>query len=430
MARGLDLISAAISEGGHSGISKLKPELFLREEISAYTFLMSYYVRYGELPSREIFAQNGIELPELSGQSISFQYHYDETLRRAKYNLARDCIPKYQDAIKNNNLDLFESLQHDLILDLNQFNDDRGVFDSNSIYELVTDSYNRNLEMRLNGVSNAILSGWEPLDLVVHGYRPGDLIVFAGRRGAGKSYILAKQALHAIISRKKVLYVTMEMQALSTANRFAAIQLKLNPDHIITTSLSEQDWNRLNVTTENFNQYPLRMIEGKFSKSVTNILSEVKEFRPDILFIDGSYLLKTDDRYRQRWEVQAAIHEELKTRIALDCNIPVVCAVQQNRASRGIKDGDGTVAGSDVIESLASVLVLTGHIKNKSQRRLLNIVKNRDGANDLFAINYSFDGVNLDYDPEETRAQRDLINGARQNQDQHDHMNGLQRGMT
>ena len=311
MARGLDLISATISEGGHSGISKLKRELFLGEELPAYNFLMDYYVRYGELPSLEIFAQNGTELPALTGPSVSFQYHYDETLRRAKFNIATDYIAKYNTAIQNNNVEAFEQLQHDIILDLNHFSDDRGTFDSNSIYELVVDSYNTNLEMRLNGVSNAILSGWEPLDHIVHGYRPGDLIIFAGRRGAGKSYVLAKQALHAIISRKKVLYVTMEMQALSTANRFAAIQLKLNPDHIINTNLSPQNLNRLRTTAEHFQHYPLRMIEGKFSKSVTNILSEVKEFRPDILFIDGSYLLKTDGKFRQRWEIQAAIHEEL-----------------------------------------------------------------------------------------------------------------------
>lgn len=428
MSKGLNLIAATIDEGGNSGIARLKRELFIADEMSAFEFLMNHYVCYGETPSYEMFQEHGIQLPVRT--SHNFNYCYDQVIERSKYNLYNECVPKIDKALRNRNIESCDTYLRELINNLGVFHSNRQIYDSDHIMTLMLETYQQTMEMRLNGIPTGIFSGWEPLDLLVHGYRPGDLIVFAGRRGSGKSYILAKQALRAIVARKRVLFVSKEMQALQVANRLAAIHLGLNPDQIITGNLSRENYNRLVTTVEHFNQYPLRTIESNFSGHVTDIIAQVNEFRPDIVFIDGSYLIKPDKHYGAVWEQQANTHQDLKTRIALDCNIPLVCSVQQNRASKKMRDGDGIVAGSDVIEQLASVLVSISKLRDNQHRRLLNIVKNRDGEEGLFVINYIFNRLDMSVNEDDTRRQREIVAGANRRHTDQNFEENLRNTMT
>jgi len=430
VSNGFDLIASIIREGGHSGIKQLKPELFLRDEKPAYDLLMGYYLRHGELPPFELFARNRIDLPEttnIPGRDTSFNYNFESVCQRAQYNIAVDSSNRVQDAIKDKDINLYKEIILESLRNFSRFDPEITSFDASVVMEEVWEEYKLKEQQTLNRACTSILAGWEPLDRLVGGYGPGDLIVFSGRRGAGKSYMVARQVLRSVIKRHRVVFVTMEMTAQQMARRLAAIHLKLDPTKIKDAALSAGDRRKFNTMVDNFDQYPIKIIEGNLNRTVTDLIAEAREYRPDIVFIDGSYLLISDDRsIRSHWEKQASIHQSLKTQLAIGNRIPVVCSVQQNRASKTIKDGDGIVAGSDVIEQLASVLVSVQKVKGNKYRRRFNLVKNRDGPEGVFIINYIFNKLDMDVNVEDTRKENEKMDRI---QAQQDHNNSLNRNM-
>jgi replicative DNA helicase len=88
----------------------------------------------------------------------------------------------------------------------------------------------------------------------------------------------------------------------------------------------------------------------------------------------------------------AAIGEELK-HLAISRNIPIIQTVQFNReAEKNKKFGLETIAGSDAISQLGSIILAMGQADDpyKDVRRKIEIIKNREGGLCEFEINYRF----------------------------------------
>jgi hypothetical protein len=220
----------------------------------------------------------------------------------------------------------------------------------------------------------------------------------------------------------------MEMTAEEFADRLVAIQCGLSPDEIMGGKLSLADEEKFKTTKENFDQYQLRIVEGNFDKKIIDLIAEIKEYRPDIVFIDGSYMLKPDDKYlRSDWEKQGHVHELLKTALALECNLPVVCTVQERRGKKGVDEG--TVSRSDIIEQIASVLVSIQHVRGNEHRRLLEVIKNRHGRHGLFIMNFNFSDMDMSINEEDTQRHREQRRNGEARQDQQNHMRGLEQQM-
>lgn len=399
MADGLSAISALLREGGRSGIRALKRDLFVPEEQAAFDLLTAYYRQHGEFPTPEVFARAGIQLPPTEA---AFTYFMEELHRRAIYNSSRDFHAELSEALRTRDTDRMVDLTRQMSIQVGMLRAERNVQTAGRVVADVIEDY-----MRVHDLADlrGVTLGWDRLDDITAGGQGGDLVVLLARRGVGKTYAMVRMALAAWNEGHSILFVSMEMTDEQIVRRMISMRAGINPDLVRRGMLSTRVLGRLRDTANLFrspDHPPFWLLSGNFNKSTADVDNLVQEFRPDMVFVDGSYLLKpVQQGLRVRHEQQAAIHEELKMATAMDRDVPVVCSVQVNREGARLKKAtDGIAAGSDMIEQLATVMILMrkGTGRHEDDRRRMVVAKNRDGPPGGFTIHFEFNPLNLDVD--------------------------------
>ena len=125
------------------------------------------------------------------------------------------------------------------------------------------------------------------------------------------------------------------------------------------------------------------MVQGSLSDTVEGIGMKIRQEKPDVVYVDGAYLLQSKKNFPARWERIAHVAEHLK-KLATDFNIPIFASYQFNRKGAGDM---ANIGGSDSVGQLASiVLSLTSEDKDGSQQpwskrsfKHLNLIKGREG---------------------------------------------------
>jgi hypothetical protein len=140
------------------------------------------------------------------------------------------------------------------------------------------------------------------------------------------------------------------------------------------------------------------LADGALSAKVVDLQMLCNQLQPDILFIDGAYLLRCDNQRLQRHDRINTNVEDIKQYLADGLSIPVVQTFQFNREMKK-KDVEQVdlehIAGSDAIGQLSSVvlgLFEEDSIETAIQRKI-RILKGRHGEKGEFNINWRFGGM-------------------------------------
>lgn len=228
-----------------------------------------------------------------------------------------------------------------------------------------------------------------------HLYLLGDFTV------THNTYIMLRQASAAWQFGYSVLVVTMEMTIEQITRRLAAMQAGINPDYIRKGTLSSYALRRLNNYIDTMaGAERFRMFSGGLRKKVSDVEILVQEYRPDIVFIDGVYMMQPESkRANSKVEKVSEVYDDLK-KLTLSQNIPVVVTTQFNRAA-GKKGKDGSlenIAYSDAISTHSSLVISLseGEAPNQKTRRVAQFLKGREGEEGKFGLNYTFAPINFE----------------------------------
>ena len=175
-----------------------------------------------------------------------------------------------------------------------------------------------------------IPTGINGLDRITSGLRPQQLITFVGEAKKGKSLMTLMMANAAHIHGKRPLFVSFEMSAEEQAARYDAIVAKVPYSNILRASLSDQEFERVRESLRlRKNMHPFIITEDTSSlTTVSSLAAKVQEYKPDILFVDGVYLMD-DEQGEPKGSPQALtnITRSLK-RLAQNADIPIVGTTQ------------------------------------------------------------------------------------------------------
>jgi replicative DNA helicase len=231
---------------------------------------------------------------------------------------------------------------------------------------------------------------WAQMTEETQGMQPGQFFIIYGRPKNMKSWVSVLSAVHAYVAaRRRVLYVTREMPAIQLARRAASVIARIDYNLFRKGRLQPYDKTRVfqilrdllddekAAGAHGMNQPFLVFTADKSGSSgsgggVSWIQSKIRDLRPDIVFVDGMYLLR-DDRGGQRtvdWKAIAHISQDLKM-TASEFNIPLVGVTQANRAAeKGKGDDMSELAYADAFgQDADGVFRVTKHIRRDEQTK-------------------------------------------------------------
>ncbi len=210
---------------------------------------------------------------------------------------------------------------------------------------------------------------WDALNEETQGMQNGQFIVIYGRPKSMKTWIAVHCATTAYVRyRKRVLFYTREMTPRLMSARVAcaiarvdykAFRLgRLQPelrDHVFSILRDLADDERTAGSVGNHQPWFVittdRGRSGRGSGGVGWLQSKIRDLKPDIVFVDGMYLMK-DDRTNVRsidWRQIAHISQDLKL-TSQEFDIPIVGVTQANRQAQKSKGEDLTeLAFSDAL---------------------------------------------------------------------------------
>lgn len=401
MSFGKLYLSSIVKSGNRTFLNRVKPELLFDKpsggdalsERQIFDFIRNHVLSYRVLPSPTVLQSSGIPYIETDQPP---EYYLQEIKKRAVYVEFKKFYSNINPLLQNDfNLDkAFE-----LITSFGQVVSNINVSDQyKSMADLGRD-IEAEIEYRKNGGKEVFIPfGWPTADALTGGAAGGDLVYIVGRPGMGKSNTLAFNSHHAWTQGYKPLLLTMEMTDVQISRRIFGLQGQFNSNDIRRGIPDAEVERRLKQSITAFEQGPdFNIICGQVRQTVDTVAALIDELKPDVVYIDAAYLLKMNGPTKLLWEKIAAIGEQLK-QIAITRDIPIIQTVQFNRqAGKGNQGSLENIAGSDAISQLGSIImsITPGEQPYEENRKVIHILKNREGGVANFTINSTFDPPNF-----------------------------------
>lgn len=388
MSEGLDLISAIVQNSSSTTFRLLDPSDFVGDaETTVYDFVRSYYRRHSQMPQVDTI-EDEVDL-DMPDAREPVDYYLDKVQNRAMFNSVRPSYTAMRDALMDMNPVLVRQRAGEMYTACRSHNAEQSVLGLSDVMGLVRSRYD---ESHRSGGLTGTTTGWEEFDEETLGYQNGDLIVWVARPGVGKTTVLLHKTRRAWMSGASCLFVSMEMPLSQIGDRFAGHHAGINPRYIKSGQLSSYVYRRFSdALVEIGSSNRIHFFAGNMKKKTEDLDILIQELMPDIVYVDGVYLMSSSNNIRgDRYQNVAYVIDDLK-QMTIMRDRPIVATTQFGRtAGKGGTGGDMENVGyTDTIGTHASLLVALRNLGDPFSRTV-ELLKGREGEGGMFDINYRF----------------------------------------
>jgi hypothetical protein len=227
------------------------------------------------------------------------------------------------------------------------------------------------------------------LDHVTGGVAQTDLVYLSGVAATNKTTYLKWLAATWYTHNKRILFLSNENPASTIIGGIDATLGSWNPKKMRTGGWTDSDRAKIQAIT-----YISKLSRGEIIvpkrpvSSVAEIYPMSDEYDPDIVIVDGAYLMSAlPNAGGKGWEREQAMSRALK-RFTLDKNKPVIATLQQGRGGWNKKAERSEVAGTIDYERDADIFLATSIV---DRARSLEILKNRWGEDGGIGFDVTLD---------------------------------------
>lgn len=394
---GPDILKQVTQGGIHSG-------LLFGDGKRALDWALEYQAKHKDLPSLDLVEANtGVPLAD---DPAALGFLQDEILKRGLWIQLKDNLPAILSKVD-------ERDPRGAFVDLVMLAEECrkiGVGDAKveSLLALGEEIIQGYFDVKAG--KTGILTPWPTMNEMTLGLWPEELTGIIARPSVGKTFFLTLMARHAWVTGRRVLLVSTEMSKRKMAFRFFATHLRLPYKQFRKGKLDAWTEQRMQEEIRKLVALPnLAIIGGDFDMTVDGVDEAVRDYKPEILFIDGAYLLRFRDggkkmKKEDRSSRVAEIADDLK-RGAKRHGIPYVFSSQFNREAKKADKGGGkagleNIGFSDAIgQNADNLFALDQDDDMKADRRLdVKPLKLREGEG--LDVHLKWDFENMDFNEE------------------------------
>lgn len=308
--------------------SGIKPDHLSGEWPKVWTWLMDFNRNHGAVPTERVFAQEFGDIDLEDAKEEQFSRLLEEIFANYKKRILMDTLSQ---AIPELNGDDLDAALATLSTGLQKTAVEAARLRDIDIIQNWENRIARYDEMRLTpNALRGIPTGFHGLDRITHGLRPQQFIVFVGEPKRGKSLFALIMGNSAHIHGKRPLFVSFEMSIEEQEARYDSFISKVPYTRILSGDLTEADMKKIRKALAlRKNMQPFVFSEDTASlTTVSALASKVQEYQPDLLIVDGVYLMD-DEEGEPKGSPQALtnVTRSLK-RLAQRFDIPVVATTQ------------------------------------------------------------------------------------------------------
>jgi replicative DNA helicase len=369
--------------------SALTPELFEGEAKEIWAFAERFLKTHGRGPSVDaIQAQFDKFEPAFPSEPLS--YYIEQLKKKHAFNLTIEAIKSAHKHLSAREVDeavsqLSEAMRR--IQDTTSGEADLNWRDSTK------DRYDHYLKLQTIGGIDGYTTPFPTLDEATQGIHDGEFILIVARQGVGKTWLSNVLAHENLKQGLKVLYFTKEMPSKQIARRFDALVYDLPYQDLrrgTLDSFRERDWQK---EVERPKVDGELIIVGEESGGVGHVAAKIERYKPDIVYIDGMYLMEDDQRAREQWQRIGNVSRDLK-RLAKRVNVPILATVQFNRNADNSSGDTSNIAGSDIAKDADLILGLFQTEDQRLARQMtLKVLKQREGSRPEIECDWDMDAM-------------------------------------
>lgn len=373
------LIWKSLEEGELSQLFTFPKELQSRTEQEVIGWIADYTRQYGQPPTvkrvKDAFPNFvAIESADPLGDV------YDSTLRKKRNIFAREFLMGVQDKFKagEDPLPYIQELQNTLV------QGDSGI----TRYT----TYDRSMYTRRE---TSHRYGINIIDKYTGGIGKGDLVYLIGRLGTGKTTVATRFVANWLQRELRLLMVSNENRASDIVSKVDAYIGGWNPVKRRTMDWNQDDMDRIATV-----DYLAKHMKGELFipnrpvKSVEHLHGLLQTCKPDIVIVDGIYLIN-GMKGKSQWEMVTTVSRELK-QMAEETGIPVLGMHQASREAVGKKIEVQHIAYADALAQDADMVLGINREETDKKSILVECIKNRWGAeNWAFYLRLFFDTMTV-----------------------------------
>lgn len=387
--------------------SQIKPSFLTGENRRVFNFIQENFRETGEVPTPRIIGQKFpnyelethiVDGSETVGTDEPFQHWCKEIRMKAKHNriveIAEELVEMLDKGITEDAYSLMK----------------KGVWQiEEEIVETTSVDITKNTEDRKEAYLNrkktkgmiGIPSGIPHLDYFTKGFVKETLTTIIATPGIGKTWLLVLFGAYAQLNGYKVCMFLTEMSTDLMQDRFEAMLFGMMYGSFNYSNFKS---GKLSLETEadyfTFLEEDLPNLEPlilETATGVSSIVSVIEREKPDLILIDGAYLMEDEQGAKDDWLRFTHITRDLK-KIAKNWHLPLIINTQADKnTSKKTGPELGSIMYTQAVgqDSDNVIALFRDEIMINDNEMGLRLLKMREGTLGRVITNWDFNNMNF-----------------------------------
>ena len=388
--------------------SQISVYFFTGENKRIFQFIVDSYKEDGEVPTLRVLQRKfpdfipdtyTVNSEEIVGTEESLKFWCNELRKKAKHNSLVQSVEEVIGRLENFDTDTaFDLIKREIA----HIESDIEEQSSCDITKNTEDRVQAYLKRKENRGMLGLSYGLNHLDYITKGLEKETLTTLIAQTGTGKTWFEILIGAYCMLQNCKVLQLVTEMSEDIMRDRYEAM--------LYSMMYGEFDYSAFKsgtLTLEQEKQY-FEFLENDLPEcepliiatatGVMGVAAEIEKHKPDIVLIDGVYLMEDDQGAKDDWLRVAHITRDLK-KLAKRAKIPIFINTQADKnTSKKTGPELGSIMYTQAIgqDSDCILALYRDEVMMADREMCVKVLKQREGVTGKVTMNWDFSTMNFD----------------------------------